>query len=264
VKGIVMNNQQQNRSDEVNLYEIWKILRKRIKLISGILITIALSAAVINMLMPKVYRGEAILRIPTLEITASKISPNELIEYLGNIDSDKRAQVLPKTAHAVTDIKLLPLKDASDKIKVIIDANNKNVIQDGLNEIIVYINNIDSMKSSLHEEQESLMRRSSELAAAINVSYEIVSAYNKLTNGGKINHGCINPLDLQDRIADYHKEKILIDQNIKRIKGGVDIAKQLYIRQGPIKPRIAVNVALSGAIGLLLGIIVALIRELKV
>jgi hypothetical protein len=256
-----MEQQIKEPSDEISLYDLWKIIAKRKKLIIGLILFFVLSATITSLFMPKIYRGEAILGIPPFEILTSNISAKEISDFIGKIDSDKKAQLLPKTSFAIADIKLSTLKDSKDKIEIIIESKDISIIPDALSEIMEYINNIDIVKSNVNEEKERFLKRSSELTTVIDASSEILNTYNKLLKAGRLVPVGFNPLDLNKKIADIKVEKLMTDQVLQRLKRGVDIAKQLYIGHRPIKPKIMMNVALSCVLGIFLAILLSFFLE---
>jgi len=64
--------------DEINLYDYWKVVVKRKKLIIGLFLISVVVAAIISLLMPKIYRGEA-----TFKITAKG-----MVSIIGNLDKE--------------------------------------------------------------------------------------------------------------------------------------------------------------------------------
>jgi len=92
-----MNTENKEHSayqDEINLYDYWKVVVKRKKLIIGLFLISLLVAAIINLLAPKVYRGEAIFEIAAKEIITGKekekeiITAKEIVSIMGNLDGE--------------------------------------------------------------------------------------------------------------------------------------------------------------------------------
>jgi len=101
--------EQQNReyNDEINLYDLWKVIAKRKKLIIGLFIVIVGLTAIGSFLMPDIYRGKAVLFvIPSEEITAKEIT-----DLIGKVDREKRLSIMPKSYPNVKDLKLNNIKD---------------------------------------------------------------------------------------------------------------------------------------------------------
>jgi len=81
-----MNPQEQvplNYEDEINLYDLWKVIVKRKAIIIGLFFISILSAAVITFNMPKIYRGEAILSVRVFP-------PKEIVSIVGKMDAEKK------------------------------------------------------------------------------------------------------------------------------------------------------------------------------
>jgi hypothetical protein len=252
-----MESQINEYSYEINLYDLWKVVAKRKKLIIGFFLIFVIFSIIIVPLLPKIYRGETVLIIqPAVNITAK-----DLAEFVGKIDQEKKAAVLPNTHTLIGDIKLSTFKDSKDKISLIIEAKDTNAIQPALMEIIEYINNIDLVKMNVKEERERLLRRSHELSIVIAASSELLDTYRKQLIGGKLSLVGFNPIELNKKISDIKVEKLTVDQAIQRLKNGAEIANPLYVVHKPVKPNKRMIVALTGAVGLFLGIFFAFFMD---
>ncbi|MEN6374699.1 MAG: hypothetical protein ABFD75_07960 [Smithella sp.] len=84
-------------SDEVNLYDYWKILIKRKKIFLGIFLIPLVIITIISLIMPRYYRGESEISIPAMPVpnsTAAMSAPHissvitapNIINLVGNID----------------------------------------------------------------------------------------------------------------------------------------------------------------------------------
>ena len=252
-----MELQAKETSDDVNLYDIWKVIVKRIRLITGLFIVFVVLTAIASSIMPKIYKGETVLMVQQ----AANVTAKDIIDFVGEVDGGKKAKMLPNTYVSISDIKLIALRESKDKILVVIEAKNPNAIQPALSEIIEYLNNIDVVKQNIKEEQEKLLKRSAELTAVIEASSELLVTYRKLLTSGKLVPIGFNPVELNKKISDIKLEKLIVDQTMQRLKGGVEIASQLNIMNNPVKPKIKMNVALAGGTSILLGVLLAFILE---
>lgn len=255
--------EQLNRAneDEINPYDLWLVILKRKTLIIGLFLIVVISVTILSFRMPKIYRGDVILKIPQFEIASSNISSRDLIDFIGKIDEERKAELLPKAAVSITDIKFNAFKDAKDKIEVIIESKDKDTILIAISELIDYSNSIDLMKLNLKEEQEKLLKRATELSSVLDASKELLINYRQLLKAGKLIPVGFNPIELNKRISDISLEKQMTEQSLQRINGGVRIARQVQINKDPVKPRIKRNVALSGITSLFLGILLAFFLE---
>ncbi len=254
-----MNPQEQvplNYEDEINLYDLWKVIVKRKAIIIGLFLVSILLAAVITFNMPKIYRGEVILRVTTKDTATAK----EIGSIVGKIDSGKMALILPKTSQSITDLKLNPLKDSTDKMQVTIDSKKADEIPDALSELIQYIKSNPLMKRAFAQERERLLKQSEELSKTIDSSGELVKTYRKLLDAGRLNPIGFNPIELNKRVSDLKIEKLNLEQALENLKG-VEPAGELYISKKPVKPKKRLNVALAGMAGLFIGIFIAFLME---
>jgi len=225
--------------DEINLYDYWKVIVKRKGLIIGLFLVATIASGIISLLMPKIYRGEVVLKLPekqsqssititakeitakeitAKEITAKEITAKELVSIIGKIDKEKIKNFLPTTHHLITDIKLNALKDSADKLKLIIEAKNTNDISTAMTEFVTYLNNIPIIKLFVEEERQRLLIQSEEINKVIESSTELLRTYKKLLNRGTPLVG-FSPIEVEKRASDLKVERLVIEQGIKRLKG---------------------------------------------
>jgi hypothetical protein len=240
--------------DEINLYDYLKTIAKRKKLIIGLFLASIILTGTISLIMPKIYSGEAILKLPTKELTAK-----ELMAIIGKIDKGKIRDILPKTHHLVTNIKLNELRGSDDKMQVFIDSKNPGSIPDILLELIVYLNNNPLIKRYVEQEKERLLKQRDELSKTIEDSGELLKTYKSLLARGKFLPVGFNPIDLNTRVSDLKIQKLTVEQAINNLKG-VEILRQ-HISKEPVKPRVKLNIALAGVISLFAGIFLAFFME---
>jgi hypothetical protein len=253
-----MGQQIKEYSDEINLYDLWKVIAKRKIFIIGLFLVVVISTTIISSLMPKIYRGQAVLNVLQYDAIPAK----EIVDMVGNVDSEKRTTILPTTYPSVTDIKLKAMKDSKDKIVVIIEAKKIDDIPKALSELVDYIYNLDLVKLTVKEEKEKLLKRSAELSDIVQTSSDLLNAYGKLLRAGKLLPMGFNPVDLNKRIADIKLEKLTVEQAMLRLKdGGISIAAQPYVSSKPVKPKIKMNIALAGLAALFAGILFVFFKE---
>jgi uncharacterized protein involved in exopolysaccharide biosynthesis len=252
--------EQQNReyNDEINLYDLWKVIAKRKKLIIGLFIVIVVSTAIGSFLMPDIYRGEAGLLVI---LKSDVITAKDITDLIGRIDDEKQLRMVPKSYSNVKQIKLNAIKDSKNIIAVTIDAKKIDDIPGALSEVLGYLNNMDVIKSTVSRDKEMLLRRSAELSDLIKSSPDLMSTYHKLFRAGKFSMG-FNPIDVNRRISDLKVELLGVEQQISRLnKGGIEIAAQPYISSRPVSPKILRNIVASGILSLLLGVFLAVFIE---
>jgi len=248
------------REDEINLYDYWKVIVKRKRLIIGLFVIAILASAIISFLMPKIYRGEVILKLPTKELTSKELTSKELFSIIGKIDAEKVKNFLPKTHRLITSIKLDALKDSTDKLRLVIEAKNTDALSQAAAEFVAYLNGIPLIKRFVEEERKRLLMQSEEIDKVIKGSDGLTRTYKKLLESGRLIPVGFNPIELEKRVSDLKIERLVIEQGIKRLKG-VEMISSLNIPKNPVKPRIKKNIALASITSLFAGIFLAFFME---
>src|SRR3972149_931359 len=115
-------DQENISNDEVNLLNYWKVIWKRKRLLLGMFLAITIGTAVVNFLMPKIYRGEFIIKTATKDLT---VVFNKI-----NVDMNEKAKsILPKTYQSVYNITLTTLPDTVVcKLHLLIDVKDTSDI----------------------------------------------------------------------------------------------------------------------------------------
>lgn len=267
--------EQQNRAsdDEIDLYDLWKVIVKRKRLIIGLFAMIVISTTIVSLFMPKIYRGEVNLSIidssaslnagdKNIMLTKPAEGANEIIDLMGRIDDGKKELILPKTYQSVESVKLRALKNVTYKISATIEAENTDDIPVAAAELVDFLNNIDSVKANINEEREILTQRSIEMENLLKAAPNLIISYNKILAEGKLLPMGFNPIDLSKRIADLKIEKLTVAQALSRLKNGrIQMTTPPYISSKPVSPKITKNIMLASMIGILMGIILAFLIE---
>jgi capsular polysaccharide biosynthesis protein len=253
--------EQQNReyNDEINLYDLWKVIAKRKMLIIWLFIVVVVSTAIGSFLMPDIYRGEACLLVI---INSEIIKAKEITDFIGKIDREKQLSLVPKSYPNLTNIKLNAIKDSKNKIIVTIDARKIDDIPRALLEVVAYLNNIDIIKSQVSRDKAILLKQLAELSDLIKSSPDLLATYNKLFSAGKLTTVGFNPVEVNKKIIDIKVDLLAVEHQLSRLNnGGVEIATQPYISNKPISPKRLLNIVAAGIFSLVLGVFLAIFIE---
>ena len=253
--------EQQNReyNDEINLYDLWKVIAKRKKLIIGLFIVIVIPTAIVSFRMPDIYRGEACLLVI---INSEIIKAKEITDLIGGIDNEKQLRIVPKSYPSVKHIMFNAIKDSKDKIIVTIDARKIDDIPRALSEVVAYLNNIDIIKSQVSRDKAIYLKQSEELSDLIKSSPDLLATYNKLFSAGKLTTVGFNPVEVNKKIIDIKVDLLAVEHQLSRLNnGGVEIATQPYISNKPVSPNRKLIIVAAGIFSLLLGVFLAIFIE---
>ena len=171
-------------NDEVNLLNYWKIIKRKKWLIIGVFLAITIGTTVVNLFMPKIYRGEYIVIMAAKDFT-------DVFKTINVDDTEVMKNIFPKTNQLINDVKLTTLLDtAVCKIHILIDAKDTSALPKITTELFEYINNFPFHKKFIEQEKERLQKQFDELTLAIVNSEEALKSYNTLLNKYSYNFFC--------------------------------------------------------------------------
>lgn len=246
-------------NDETSLYDLWKVIAKRRKIIIGVFIVVVVTTAISSFLMPNIYRGVALLQ---LVFKADIITSQEVVNLLGNIDREKGLGILPKSYSSIKGIKLAATKESRNQITVTIDGTNVDDMRKVLPEIVHYLNNIDLLKTTVKQQREVLSKKSDELKELLKSASDLLGTYNNLFKTGKLTTIGFSPVDINKRMVDIEVELLQAEQLYSKLNNGcIEIASQPLIPDKPVSPKIFRNIIVAGMLGLFFGVCLAFFLE---
>jgi uncharacterized protein involved in exopolysaccharide biosynthesis len=259
--------------DEINLYDLWMMIAKRKGLIIGICFISVLIAAIVSLLMPKIYQGEIVLAISKYDITVSKdmtstniatvkelIPATVLINMMNPVNKAKIKMISPQNSEYIVMVKLTELKGSTDKFNLVVEATNPDKIKDFAKDFVVYLNNHPVISRSLEECRAHCIKRLTELTKVIEQSEIMKNSYEKMLLSGKLTVLGFSPVALEKQLSDLRIEKFCVEQRLKNASG-IDLANGTVVSNQPIRPRIKMNIALAGMASLFTGVFLAIFLE---
>ena len=147
---IKMDNQI-TAEDEINLYDYWKILVRRRKLFIGIFLVPLIIVIVINLSVPRHYRGESEIVVPVLPAsdTSSAIIAKNIVRIIGNLNDSQRVEILSSNRSVVKNVLVSLSPKSANRIAVIVEAESSDVIPQAFNHILSYIINMPEIKEEI-------------------------------------------------------------------------------------------------------------------
>ena len=267
--------------DEINLYDYWKVIVKRKRLIIGLFLISVITTTLLGLLMPKIYKGEAVFIITAKELITSKefitarepatskefITAKEVITSKGlitakeivDIIEDRKELVFAKNPGLVERLKIAAYKSSTDKLKVTIEAKRMEDVQRAISVLAEYIGNHPIFRRKIEQEREKLLKQAEEISKNIKASEDMLISFKELLKTGKLVAVGFNPIDLNKNISNLKIEKIIVRQAIENLKG-VEVLEQ-NVSSKPIKPRIMLNIALAGIVAIFIGILLVSFME---
>lgn len=236
--------EQQNResNDEINLYDLWKVIVKRKKVFIGIFLLPLVIAIIISLIIPRYYRGEG-------EVTNPVIPAPNIVSLIGNIDDAKKVTIFANNSDAIKSVLVSLPKKSTDKVSIIIDAKTEDVIPQAFKDIFVYISNLPEIKGEIV--QTDLKIKNLMAAKEANLIY-----YNYIIDMIKKRQSVVfisvNPSDLLKKDVDLLQEIV----TLQRVKGIAGILAPPLITKQPSNTEIKKIFVVTGILSLLMAIFV--------
>jgi LPS O-antigen subunit length determinant protein (WzzB/FepE family) len=262
LSGEVIVNPQNDRpkiyEDEINLYNLWKRIIKRKKLILWIFIISVISAGIISFIMPNIYRVEVGVRIQPKDSSATKelISTKELFEIIGTFDREKIKAIFSQNFHSIKEVKITQIPASNDKFKVTVELTQAAYFQDAIKVFMQYLNNIPLIKRVVEESREQLTKRLEEIDVVMAKSQEDADRFQAMMVKEKLNPIGFNPVQFNRMRSELEVEKIALKQTIKSLTG-FEIITQPTISSKPVRPKPVLYIILAGLISLVAGFFIA-------
>lgn len=266
--------------EEIDLYELCLILKKRFKLIAGIVISAVLITVVISFLLSPVYRGSFSIRVPMISETQAFnerlntqvpiINSKEAVNLIKNLDRLRKDGQIKKLSDAlgISDEKIGALveltanapRDVKDSIEVVIDVSSPVFINDFKDGVLGFLNENQYAKKRISLRKASLLSLREELKNNISEVEAVKKLVNNQIKEDKTKELGFNPIDMEKEVIIF-KQMLRDVENEIKLQKGFEIVVEPVISDKPVRPRKALNVAIAGISFLFLGILLAFLKE---
>ena len=265
------------QEDEIDLYELYLILKKRWKSVFLTFLLFLLVAIGYVLIAKPVYSTEFYIKIPSVYVKEGNSLKKEniltveetssLIKKLQDKLKEENYTELSKTLdlpesniRKIKDIKPEKLRNNKEIIKVHIETNQSNLIPVISSKILDYLNNYPYIKEKLRIEKEKL-------AQLINISQSELENMKKTKDlilkniqEGKIQNFSFNPADIDAKILEISQRITQLQLKLQELKG-FELSVSPTIPKKPSKPKKALIIAVASVSGLFLGIFFAFFKE---
>jgi capsular polysaccharide biosynthesis protein len=269
------NDISQIEDDEISLYDIFLVLKRRAILILSIFLITLLAAGTISFVMTPVYRSSFIIKGPVTSYSnypqAFVISPEEsgkLIKALDKAVADKRItelsnflKISANNANKIVSFEaILPVDDTKNYIETVINIEDPTLIVSIKDGIMGYLNQNKYVSERINLTRKSLMRRKKAMQAKINEIDDFKNILTEQIKSGKRNNLGFNPMLMESDVMNLRQELNDIEDRIQLLKG-FEVVVEPFIPTNPVKPKKILNMAVAGIISLFLGVLIAFFME---
>ena len=270
------------QDDEINLYDYWKVLVKRKKILTGIFLVPLVIVTIISLIQPRYHRGESEISIPALPASniPSIITAPNIVNLVGNIDDTQKVKIFTNNSGAIKSVSVSLPKKSTDKVNIIIDAKTADIIPQAFKDIFDYISNLSEIKGEIARIQAETDLKTGKLIEEIDFKLPRLIEdrkanliyLNQITDMLKkkqLTYLNVNPADLIKEDIDLTLEIINL-QNAKKemikkkelnIKVNAGILAPPSITKQPSNSRIKQIIMITGLLSLFTGIFVVFFLE---
>jgi len=261
------------QEDEIDLYELFLILKRRWKII--LLITgLFIIAGILYILLAKpIYTTSFIVKLPSIPAGNKEIilsSPEEtklIIDNLTDLIREKRYKKISKlldipdkTIMYISSVKANSVKKNERIIKITLDVYDPSYITPLTEKLINYMNNNKFVKERMALKKEEILYSLNELNQKISEIQSIKDEILRKLKRGDITDLGFNPLDMDEKIIKLKNTITSLKNQLKLLKG-YEIAVEPVIPTKPAKPKKKITMVVAGTTGLFLGIFLAFFME---
>ncbi len=256
--------------DEIDLYEIFLILKKHIRLIGFIvLLATTLSVAYVIFATPT-YKSSFIVRMPSVGGDKYIFSVEEAKTNIDNLNTfleQKRYEELAGLLNLnLSDVKLVKSINPSVKrgkehfLEVSLIVYNPAIIEKFKNAIVNYLNKNPFVQERINMERMKLFNLKKEIEAKIKSMDSMRRVLEKNLKEGKVKDYGFNPLEMEKIIMDL---KVRLEDTKTRLATlkGFEVAVEPVIPTRPHSPKALLIIGVSLISSILLAIFIALFVE---
>ncbi len=207
-----MNSNPENEispEDEINLYDYWKVLVKRKKLLLGIFLIPLIIVTIVSLSLPRHYRGES-------EISNPVLPAPDLVRLLGNIDGSQKDKIFINNPGAIKGVSIS--NKTTDKLNITIEAKTVDNIHQAFKDIYFYIGNLPKIKEEIAKIKEKTDLKLNKLIEAKKANLVFFNQITNMIKNRQLSFININPADLIKKDIDLTLEIMDIQQAKTNIK----------------------------------------------
>lgn len=251
------------REDEVNLYDLWKVILKRKMIIIAIFLISLLGAAIYCFAASPIYRLETHMKLymPKDIVTVKELpTAKDISSIIGKIDDEKMAIIFSKNADEITQVNIDEIKGTTDKFRIIIESHNPESLGSHLQEMLSYIENIREIKSNHEKIISEIHERMQKVQEADSKNDFHIREIEKRLHSSKLLPVGFNPVEINNKAVELKMEKYRLEKEFQNYKT-IQPLEDPFISRDPVKPKKAIIMTIAGACSLMFGILVAFFVE---
>jgi hypothetical protein len=236
--------------DEINLYDYWKVLVKRKKILIGIFLVPLVIVTIVSLSLPRYYRGES-------EMTDPLIPTPNIVKLLGDMDDTQKVKIFTNNSGAIKSVSASLPQKSTDKVNIIVDAKTADIIPQAFKDISDYISDLPEIKQQIARIKEEVDLKIKHLIEARNANLIFLDQIKFMMKKRQLLFISVNPADLIKKDVDLSLEIM----NLQNVKVTTGILGPPSITKQPSNSQIKQRIIITGILSLFTGIFVVFFLE---
>jgi hypothetical protein len=237
---------------EINLYDYWKVLVKRKKVLIGTFLIPLVIVTAISLLQPRYYRGES-------EIVKPPMPPEAIVSLLGNFDDARKVEAFINTPGAIKSVLMTVPKNPNDRVRVILESTTAESIPQAFQDLAQYISSLREYREEIERINKKYDLQLERLIEARKANLIFLDQIKDMMNRRKLSV-VVNPADLIKQDAELSLEIMNLQREREMMStrgswGPISITVQ------PSHVKIMQSLIFTGIVSLFAGICVVLFLE---
>lgn len=253
-----------SQEDEIDLYELFLVLRNRYKLIVSVFVISVAVAVAASFLLPPVYEGSFVVR-------TSVISPSETEKLIAGLNGLVEEESLKELSvrlgieeAAAENIVLIEAEAPREKeehhVEVFIEVMDPLLIHGIKEGLLKYLNDNKFVRERIALKRESIEHLKEEILAKIKKIEKLSDDVIGHIEQGRIKDIGFNPIGLDKGIIDLRHQLKDLDNQLELLRG-FEVAVEPVVPREPARPKKLVNVAVAGMGSLFIGVFLVFFME---
>jgi capsular polysaccharide biosynthesis protein len=257
-------------NDEINLYSFYLVIKKKFRLILTIFVLSVTGTAVTSLFLSPVYRSSFVVKVYSVQDKTPILSSSEvdkLLSELDNLRKEKRYDELSKKldikveiAQNIAKLSTATIRDSKDLTEIIVDAYNTELVNILRNALLRYLNQQQYVNDRITLWKESNLHLKGEIEARINEIEAFKNVIITQIKNERARYLGFNPLQLEEEIINIKQKAVELENTVKLLKG-FEVTVEPNKPQIPVKPKLALNILISGIVSIFSSFFLALFIE---
>jgi len=228
--------------DEIDLFDLLDKLNKQKKLIIGITAISTILAIIISLMIPKVYKAEAMVEVQIIQGSNSIQTQNSKVIDISEIQEGIKTYKDDTLKDILKKVKISPIRNSQNMAKIEVEGTSPQIAKENLGKAVEIIN-----KKLFPQKVEELKKKYTIRLNSINQNISETNSRNNII---------YDPSKMIDLLTEKEQiQKWLQDPKF------VILATEIQASSEPVRPKPLLYTLIGFITGIFLGIFVALVLE---